>query len=119
MAEPADQNATVLLVEARRGSSGAAAKLLPLVYDELRSLAAGLLRRERREHTLQPTALVHEVYLRLVDQSRVGSTERTQFLGLAAGAMRKVLIDHARRHGAAKRGGGWQKVTLDEDRAVP
>ncbi len=89
-------------------------ELLPLVYDELRRMARALMRGERKNHTLQPTALVHEAYLKLVDQSRVEWRDRAHFLGIAVPAMRRILVDHARRHASAKRGGGWQRITLDE-----
>ncbi len=88
--------------------------LLPLVYDELRQRARGFLARERRDHTLQPTALVHEAYLRLVDQTRVDWQGRTHFLAVGAQAMRRLLIDYARGHGRAKRGGEVRRVSLDE-----
>lgn len=94
------------------------ARLLPEVYEELRSLAAHYLRQERSDHTLQPTALVHEAFLKLSRQSRLDVNDRTHFLALAAGAMRQVLVDHARAHLAAKRGGGWQRITVDESVAV-
>jgi RNA polymerase sigma factor (TIGR02999 family) len=91
-----------------------AKKLMPLVYDELRELAARYLRSERRGHTLQPTALVHEAFMRLVDQSRVDWKGRTHFYAVGAEAMRRILIDHARARGRGKRGGEWQRVLLDE-----
>jgi RNA polymerase sigma factor (TIGR02999 family) len=91
-----------------------AEELLPLVYDELRRLARGFLARERRDHTLQPTALVHEAYLRLADQTRVDWRGRTHFFAVGAKVMRRLLIDHARGRGRAKRGGGLQRVTLLE-----
>jgi len=97
---------------ARRKAS--AADLMPLVYDELRSLARGFMRRERRDHTLQPTALVHEAYIRLVDQSRVEWRCQTHFRAVGARVMRRILVDHARKHRSAKRGGDWQRVTLGE-----
>lgn len=90
-------------------------RLLALVYDELRQIAARIMSRERVNHTLQPTALVHEVYLKLVDQNAVAWNDRAHFLGIAARAMRQILVDHARGKGAAKRGSGWQQVTLDEE----
>ena len=103
---------TRLLLDLSSGRREATDELLPLVYAELRDLAARLLRNERPDHTLQPTALVHEAYLRLVDQ-RVGTWEnRAHFLGIAAQAMRRILIDHARRRRAGKRAGA--RVTLDE-----
>lgn len=91
-----------------------AEKLLPIVYDEMRELAERYLRRERRGHTLQPTALVHEAFLRLVDQSRVAWRGRAHFLGVAAEAMKRILVDHARARRRAKRGGKWQRVVLDQ-----
>ncbi len=87
---------------------------MPLVYDELRHLARGYLRRERHDHTLQPTALVHEAYLRLVDTTQVNWQSRVHFYGVAARLMRRVLVDHARAHSAAKRGGQVEKISLDE-----
>jgi len=95
----------------------AADELLPLVYDRLRRLARRLLAHERPGHTLQPTALVHEVYLKLVDQTRVSWQGRTHFFAAGARAMRHILVDHARGRGRAKRGGGWNRVTLAEDAA--
>jgi RNA polymerase sigma factor (TIGR02999 family) len=92
-------------------------ELMPLVYGELRRLAAAYLRRERRDHTLQPTALVHEAYMRLVDQSIADCHSRAQFCGIAANLMRQILVNHAERHQAAKRGGGT-KVTFQEAGAV-
>jgi RNA polymerase sigma factor (TIGR02999 family) len=91
--------------------------LLAIVYDELRALAARHLRGERRGHTLQPTALVHEAYLRLVDSAALGFDSRAHFFGTAAIAMRRVLVDHARRRNAVKRGGAWERVTLATDLA--
>lgn len=88
--------------------------LLPLVYRELRRRAAGYLRHERRDHTLQPTALVHEAYLRLIGQERVAWQNRAHFLGVAAQMMRRILVDHARGHRAAKRPGAALKVVLDD-----
>ncbi|MGE3163999.1 MAG: ECF-type sigma factor [Planctomycetota bacterium] len=88
--------------------------LVPLVYEELRELALRLLRRERRSHTLQPTALIHEAYLRLATQHAVSWNDRHHFVGIAARAMRQVLINHAEARQAVKRGGAWQRVELDE-----
>ncbi|HOX25750.1 MAG TPA: ECF-type sigma factor [Candidatus Krumholzibacteria bacterium] len=98
--------------DADRGD--AADRLYAAVYPVLRDIAAGLMRRERPDHTLQPTALVHEAYLRLVDQTRADWQDRAHFYGIAARAMRQILVDHARKHAAAKRGGHWRRVTLDE-----
>lgn len=89
-----------------------AEELFPLVYDELRRLAGSFMAREQVGHTLQPTALVHEAYLRLVDHTRTGFTGRTHFLAVGAQVMRRLLIDHARKRGAVKRGLGWRRVTL-------
>jgi RNA polymerase sigma factor (TIGR02999 family) len=104
---------TVLLRSWSGGEASALQQLIPLVYGELRRLAASHLRRERRDHTLQTTALVHEAYLRLVDQTQVDSHTRAQFFGIAANLMRQILINYANRHRAAKRGGG-ERVTLHE-----
>lgn len=90
-----------------------AAAIMPLVYDELRVLAGRYLRSERADHTLRPTALVHEAYIRLADAGPLSVEGRGHFLGLAARAMRQVLVDSARARGAAKRGGDWRRVTLD------
>jgi len=109
---------TELLRNWRGGDKAAMDKLLPIVYDELRRLAASFFRRERLNHTLQATALVHEAYMRLVDQSRVGWENRAHFFGSAARLMRQILVDHARSHNAAKRGGGEIKVSLAEDMAL-
>lgn len=89
-------------------------RLMELVYAELKSTARGLMSRERIEHTLQPTALVHEAWLKIINQDRVQWQDRSHFLGIAARCMRQVLVDHARAHGAAKRGGDYHQVTLDE-----
>ena len=105
---------TELLVQLGRGDQTAAARLLPLVYDELRALAARHLKRERADHTLQPTALVHEAYMRLADMERIDWQGKAQFLALSARQIRRVLVDHARKRTAARRGGGRAKVTLDE-----
>ena len=106
--------ATELLLDWTRGNERARDQILPLVYDELRRLARVLLGRERRNHTLQATALVHEAYLRLVDQRRVDWMNRAQFVGLAAVMMRRILVNHARSRAAGKRGGQAERVTLSE-----
>ena len=93
-------------------------KLMPYVYDELRALAGKYLGGERKNRTLQPTALVHELFLKLVDQSRVDWKGRTHFLAAGAAAMRRILIDHARTRKRAKRGGGWRRVVLEPAMAV-
>lgn len=104
----------ILSEEADRDHEAVAAILMPLVYDELRALAAKYLKDERVGHTLQPTALVHEVFLRMVDQSRVDWQGRTHFFAVCAECMRRLLIDHARGHKRIKRGGAWRRVVLDE-----
>ena len=97
------------------GDAAAEAKLLPLVYDQLRRQAAHQLRRERPGHSLSPTTVVHELYLRLVGQERAAWVNRAQFFAVASRLIRRVLVDHARERMAAKRAGGWQRVTLAED----
>lgn len=109
---------TQLLVDWRNGDKAAMDQLLPIVYDELRRLASSLFRRERVNHTLQPTALVNEAYLHLVGQSEVSWQNRAHFFSAAARLMRHILIDHARAHNATKRGGGEVKVSLKEDMAA-
>ena len=108
---------TRLLIEFQGGKQEASEQLIPLVYAELHDLAVSYLRRERSDHTLQPTALVHEAYLRLVDQRSSTWQNRAHFFGIAAQAMRRILLDHARRKHAGKREGSAQRVTLDEDMA--
>jgi RNA polymerase sigma factor (TIGR02999 family) len=105
---------TQLLAEWSDGNQAALNKLYPLVYNELRRLAHGYLRRERKGHTLQTTALINEAYLRLVDQKHVHWANRAHFFGISAQIMRRILIDHARLYHYAKRGGGGQKISLDE-----
>jgi len=100
------------------GNDRAVAELVVLLYSELRSLASRYLRRERSDHTLQTTALVHEAYLRLADQREVRWKNREQFLGVAAQLMRRILVDHGRRRGAKKRGRGYEKVFLEEAAGV-
>ena len=113
------QDVTALLVDWTRGDRHALDRLLPLVYDELRRIAARQLRRERVDHTLQPTALVHEAYVKLVDQRRVDWRNRAHFYGVASQVMRRLLVDHARRHNANKRGNGCERVAIDEALNVP
>jgi len=112
------RDVTALLGDWSRGDRTALTQLLPVVYAELRRVAARQLRNERGDHTLQPTALVHEVYIRLVGQREVDWQNRAHFFGVAAQVMRRILIDHARRHGASKRGDGVCRVPLDEARDV-
>jgi RNA polymerase sigma-70 factor (ECF subfamily) len=110
---------TLALERYRRGDREALDGLLPVVYDELRRLAASALRDERPEHTLQPTALVHEAYLRMVGDAAVSWENRAQFFGFAAHVMRNVLVDHARARRRAKRGGGAVHVAFDEALGAP
>jgi RNA polymerase sigma factor (TIGR02999 family) len=112
------KSVTELLVRWRGGDESAIGSLLPLVYDELRQLAHRYLASERPGHTLQSTALVHEAYLRLVEQSPAQVENRAHFFGIAAHLMRQILVDHARARAAAKRGGGCT-VTLDDSAYVP
>jgi RNA polymerase sigma-70 factor, ECF subfamily len=109
---------TQLLAEWSEGNQAALDQLYPLVYNELRRLAHGYLRRERKGHTLQTTALINEAYLRLVDQKHVHWANRSHFFGISAQIMRRILIDHARRYEYAKRGGGAQRISLDEAAVV-
>lgn len=111
---PSPKDATQMLVDATRGDQAALDQLMPLVYDELRRLANHYLRRERPDHTLQATALVHEVYLQLIDQRQVNWQNRAHFVGLAAQLMRRILVEHARRHQAGKRGGAEPRLSLEE-----
>ena len=104
-----------MLCAASSGDGSALKKLIPLVYDELRAIAASYLRREPAEHTLQPTALVNEAYLKLVDQKRVDWRGRAHFIAVGAQAMRRILVDHARARQREKRGGGRRRLPLDED----
>ncbi len=113
-----DSQATQLVTQMEAGDPQAVHVLLPLVYSELRSLAAAFLFRERRNHTLQPTAIVHEAFLRLVDQTRVNWKGRAHFVAVAAQAMRRLLVDHARAKHSAKRGGGRLRVSLHADLAL-
>jgi RNA polymerase sigma factor (TIGR02999 family) len=116
---PSAHDVTALLVDWSHGDRRALDQLLPLVYAELRRIAARQLRKERLGHTLQPTALVHEVYLRIVDQRRVDWHDRAHFFGVAAQIMRRILVDHARRHRAHKRGDGVQCVSVEDARDIP
>src|SRR5580704_13003135 len=114
MENRARDDVTALLGQLVKGDDDAASKLIPIVYDELRRLAAGYMRRERKEHTLQPTALVHEAYVKLIEQRAVDWQGRAHFFGIAAQIMRRILIDHARGHMRDKRGGGARPGPLDE-----
>ena len=105
---------TQLLEDWSNGNQAALDKLYPLVYDELRRMARRYMIRERKDHTLQTTALINEAYLRLVAQRHVHWQNRAHFFAISAQIMRRILIDHARRHNYAKRGAGGQKISLDE-----
>ncbi len=116
---PTALNVTQLLLNWQAGDQLARDQLLEAVYGELRRQAARYLRQERPDHTLQPTALVHEAYLQLIDQSSVNWENRAHFFGVAARLMRRILVDHARAHRAEKRGRGEEQLALDEAIGVP
>jgi len=113
---PDAQTVTLLLHDFAQGDKAAFDRLVPLVYEELRRIAGGHLHRERQGHTLQPTALVHEVYVRMVGQEQPDYRDRAHFLSIAAQVMRRILIDHARIKNAAKRGSGQGSLPIDEAR---
>ena len=110
---PSTHRVTRLLTAWHEGDAAATDELMTAVYEELRRIAYGYLRRERDGHTLQPTALVHEAYLRLVDDKQVNWHSRAHFYGIAARVMRRILVDHARTHAAAKRGAGVEALPLE------
>jgi len=112
------QDVTQLLVKWSEGNADALEQLMPLVYKELHLIASRYLRREREGQTLQTTALVHEAYLKMIDQTRVKWQNRAHFFGVAAQAMRHILVDYARSKSSGKRGGSAQKVTLEENLIV-
>jgi RNA polymerase sigma-70 factor, ECF subfamily len=112
--EPASTDVTSLLKRYSNGDQDALTELIPQLYDELRRLASSYLQSERVDHTLQTTALVHEAYLRLVDQRRVEWSNRNQFFGVAAQMMRRILVDHARKHVSLKRGGSLMRISLEQ-----
>ena len=118
MGDERQHEVTQILHDWSGGDANAPERLMPLVYDEMRRLARSFLARERGGHTLQPTALVNEAYLRLVDQTRVNWQNRAHFYGIASSMMRRVLIDHARAHATEKRGGAAIHLSL-EDIQVP
>lgn len=118
MSEEQPSEVTQLLVAWREGDAGALDRLMPLVYDQLRSLATVHLSRERQGHTLQPTAVIHETYLRMVEKTHPRWRGRPHFFAVAAQLMRRILVDHARERRAAKRGGQAIRVTLAEDDAI-
>jgi RNA polymerase sigma factor (TIGR02999 family) len=108
------EDVTQLLTAASKGDRGALDALLPVVYDDLRQRAAALMRRERGDHTLQPTALVHEAFLHLVANDRIDWQGRAHFFSVASRFMRRILVDHARARGAGKRGAGVTRVPIDQ-----
>jgi len=112
MATRSSESITLLLERWTGGDTSALDRLMPLVYDELHRLAVNYLRRERRQHTLQPTALVNELYLKIFDQQRTNWRNRAQFFGVSAQLMRRILVDHARAHFSSKRGGDRFCVSL-------
>ncbi len=114
MIEPTDGPVTLLLERARQGDADAQRRIFPLIYEHLRSLAQRCMRRERPDHTLQPTALVHEAYLRLIGSVEIPIADRAHFLALAAQCMRRILVEHARRHAAAKRSPGGRRAPLSD-----
>lgn len=114
MQTPPPPDITQLLLDWSQGDQAALDQLMPAVYQELRKIANRYLKSERPDHTLQPTALIHEAYLRLINQSWQPWQSRTHFYGVAAQMMRQILVEHARAHAAAKRGGGGQKISLDD-----
>jgi RNA polymerase sigma-70 factor (ECF subfamily) len=115
---PSSENVTQLLLDWRNGDQTALDRLMPLVYKELRRIAGHYMRDERQGHTLQTSALVNEAYLRLVDHENIPWQNRAHFFGVAAQAMRRILVDHARTRNYQKRGGGAQQVSLDEAATV-
>ena len=106
---------TQMLIELTDGNQEVVNQILPHIYDELKRLASSYLRRERVDHTLQPTALVHEAYMKLIDQKRVQWQNRAHFFGIAAQVMRRILMDNARKHKADKRGGEAEKLPIEEE----
>lgn len=118
MAARPKTDVTECLAALSGGDKAAMERLVPMVYDELRRQAASFLRKEAPGHSLQPTALVHEVFLKLADQNRVSWKGRSHFFAVGAQAMRRILVDHARRKKRAKRGGGRQRISLDEGLVV-
>ncbi len=114
MQTPQSNQVTQLLLDWSRGDRAALDELMPLVYQELRKLASAYLRSERPDHTLQPTALIHEAYLRMIGNDMPQWQSRAHFFGVAARLMRQILVEHARSRHAAKRGGDQQKISLDD-----
>ena len=118
MSSDRGRNATQILQRWSPGDKDALRQLMPLVYDELHRQAAGFLKQERPDHTLQATALVHESYLKLIEQRTANWKDRAHFCRFAAQVMRRILVQHARAHQRQKRGGAWEKVYLEETREL-
>jgi len=119
MPQPSSEDITQLLLEWRQGKQEALDELMPVVYEELRRQAHRHLQREQQGHSLQTTSLINEVYLRLVDCSKVSWQSRVHFFAITARMMRRILVDYARSRGYRKRGGGLEMITLDQDRMSP
>ncbi len=115
MTQSDSHDITQMLIDLTGGDEQVVDRLLPHLYDELKKLAGSYLRKERADHTLQPTALVHEAYMKLIDQRQVRWQNRAHFFGIAAQVMRRILLDHARKHLAEKRGGDAEKLPLEEE----
>ena len=115
MSEHSPNEITRMLIELTDGNQEVVNQILPHIYDELRRLAGTYLRKERSNHTLQPTALVHEGYMKLIDQRQVKWQNRAHFFGIAAQVMRRILMDHARKHLANKRGGDAEILPIEEE----
>ena len=113
-----DPDVSALLKELAQGDSQAAGQIFQLLYDELRRTAAAYFSRQPANHTLQPTALVHEAFARLIQQTQIQARDRKHFMALAARVMRQVLVDHARTKDRDKRGGGWNQVSLDGEEVI-
>ncbi|MDQ6785486.1 MAG: sigma-70 family RNA polymerase sigma factor [Acidobacteriota bacterium] len=119
MSDKAESEVTKILQEWRGGDTSAAERLFPLVYEELRRQARRHLSLERSDHTLQPTALVHEAYLKMIDQTILSVENRTHFFGIASRIMRQILVDYARQHNAEKRGGSAQRFSIEDIEILP
>jgi len=119
MTDHSDHDITEVLQQWSDGDKSAAERLFPLVYDELKRQARRYLNREREGHTLQPTALVHEAYLKMVDQTVLSAENRMHFFGIASRVMRQILVDYARQHNAEKRGGAAQRFSIEDFDILP
>jgi len=115
MRQMSTHGVTELLIKLSDGKREVVDELLPIIYDELKRIAANYLRRERSDHTLQPTALVNEAYMKMIDITQVSWQNKAHFVGVAANQMRRILVDHARNHNAQKRGGEFHIMTLNEE----